>query len=84
MYKSAIGLPKGTTIDLESYADNSSKNPVNPNNPPRAINFGEQSTDEMCLGFVGCTVDNDAEYFELLRLRQQRRQVGTLLKPQNN
>jgi mono/diheme cytochrome c family protein/peroxiredoxin len=73
-YKSPVALPKGTIIDLESYADNSTKNPVNPNSPPRSVRFGEQSTDEMCIGFVGCTADNNSDVLDLLRLRRPRQQ----------
>jgi peroxiredoxin len=71
-YKDPIPLPAGTIVDLESYADNSSANPVNPNAPPRLVTFGEQSTNEMCIGFVGCTADNDADFLDLLRLRRPR------------
>jgi hypothetical protein len=77
LYKSAIALPKGTMVDLVSHADNSAKNPVNPHSPPRQVNFGEQTTDEMCIGFVGCTVDNDGELFDLLRLRREGQQRPT-------
>ena len=79
-YKEPISLPAGTLVDLESYADNSSRNPVNPNSPPRTINFGEQSTDEMCIGFIGCTVDNDAEFMNLLLNRRSGQQPGAALK----
>ena len=33
------------------------KNPNNPSNPPRPIRWGEQTTDEMCVGFVAFTID---------------------------
>jgi len=79
-YKDPIPLPKGTIIDLESYADNSSRNPANPNNPPRLVTFGEQSTNEMCIGFIGCTADNNADFFDLLRLRRPRAQAGASIK----
>lgn len=76
-YKDPIALPAGTIVDLESFADNSSANPVNPNSPPRLVTFGEQSTNEMCIGFIGCTADNDAELLDLIRLRRLRRQSGS-------
>ena len=42
-------LPKGTHLEVVAYYDNSSDNPANPNNPPRRVRWGEETTDEMCL-----------------------------------
>jgi peroxiredoxin len=50
-------VPAGTRFDVEAVYDNSSKNPNNPNNPPRFVLVGEQTTNEMCLGFVEVTGD---------------------------
>ena len=47
IYKDLIALPKGTRIDGELVYDNSSGNPYNPNSPPKRVQWGEQSTDEM-------------------------------------
>ena len=80
-YKSPIALPKGTVINLESYADNSSRNPNNPNTPPKSITFGEQTTNEMCIGFLGCTVDDDSEFREIIPFRRARQRAAELLKP---
>jgi peroxiredoxin len=52
VYKEPITLPKGTKLDLTAYFDNSSANPLNPNNPPKRVTFGEQTTDEMCFAFI--------------------------------
>jgi hypothetical protein len=46
-YKSAIALPKGTRVDVEFTYDNSSANPDNPNNPPKRIQAGRETKDEM-------------------------------------
>ena len=48
-------LPKGTVIDAEVVWDNSSGNPVNPNNPPKKVKWGLESTDEMGCITVGLT-----------------------------
>ncbi len=40
-------LPKGTRIVLQICYDNSAENPRNPNSPPRPINYGPSSFDEM-------------------------------------
>jgi peroxiredoxin len=56
-FKESIKLPRGTRVKLEAHYDNSSRNPNNPSNPPRNVRWGEQTTDEMCVGFVAFTVD---------------------------
>jgi peroxiredoxin len=44
-------LPKGTKIHCEAHYDNSSENPANPD-PTRTVTWGEQSEDEMMIGFI--------------------------------
>lgn len=56
-YKEPVKLPKGTRISLVAYYDNTTANPYQPNNPPREVTFGEQTTDEMCFAFIGFTRD---------------------------
>jgi hypothetical protein len=60
-FKEPVSLPKGTKIDLEAYYDNSSDNPGNPNNPPKLVKFGEQTSDEMCLCFMQVTTAKDSD-----------------------
>jgi peroxiredoxin len=57
VFKEPMKLPKGSRIDVVAYYDNSTGNPHNPNNPPKLVTWGEQTTDEMCVAFVGVTVD---------------------------
>src|SRR5215472_3351207 len=47
IYKDLVHLPKGTRLDGELVYDNSPLNARNPNNPPKRVQWGEQSTDEM-------------------------------------
>ena len=51
-YAEPIMLPKGTRIDLRAVYDNSVDNPRQPNDPPKRVRRGEQTTDEMCLCFI--------------------------------
>jgi hypothetical protein len=60
VFKQPVKLPKGTRIDMVAHYDNSESNPRNPAKPPRAVRWGEQSTDEMCL--VVLTYTRDAEH----------------------
>jgi Flp pilus assembly protein TadD len=46
-YAAPVSLPKGTTISMRYIYDNSSENPVNPNDPPRRVVAGNRSSDEM-------------------------------------
>jgi hypothetical protein len=57
LYKEPVKVPKGSSISLVAHYDNSDKNPRNPSRPPRTVGWGEQTTDEMCIGFVFYTLD---------------------------
>jgi len=48
-------MPKGTTINCVAHFDNSPENPVNPD-ATRAVTFGNESYDEMMIGFIDFTV----------------------------
>jgi hypothetical protein len=51
-YREPVLLPRGTRLDMVVHFDNSAKNPRNPSSPPREVRWGEQTTDEMCIGFL--------------------------------
>jgi hypothetical protein len=50
-----LDIPKGSVVFLVSHFDNSESNPRNPNKPPKFVRWGEATTDEMCIGFLGLT-----------------------------
>ena len=54
-----VALPKGTTIRMRAHFDNSADNPANPSDPPVAVTWGEQTTNEMCIGFLQLTRDDE-------------------------
>jgi peroxiredoxin len=56
-FKDPPGLPKGTRVEVTSWFDNSARNPRNPNRPPRAVRFGENTTDEMSVAYLAYTRD---------------------------
>lgn len=58
-YDNAVALPAGTRVSLGAYYDNSPDNWRNPNTPPRAVSWGEATTDEMCIAFLGITIDSE-------------------------
>ncbi|MBK8699849.1 MAG: cytochrome c [Saprospiraceae bacterium] len=42
-----IVAPKGSTVVAEAEYDNTTNNPLNPNNPPKLVFWGEKTSDEM-------------------------------------
>ena len=46
-YVKPVALPKGTTLKMRFTYDNSAQNPSNPAKPPRRVQYGLQSADEM-------------------------------------
>jgi hypothetical protein len=52
-YANPLALPKGTRVELEYTYDNSESNPRNPSHPPVRVRWGEQTTDEMAVAFLG-------------------------------
>jgi peroxiredoxin len=55
--KEPVAIKAGTRIDVEGVYDNSERNINNPHHPPRAVFFGLETRNEMCVGFLGMTSD---------------------------
>jgi hypothetical protein len=64
-------LPKGTRIDCTAHHDNSANNPANPN-PNVTVRWGDQSWEEMMMGFFSVVVDASVSPQDIL-VRPQRR-----------
>jgi hypothetical protein len=56
-YKNALPAPFGVNLSLSARYDNSESNDRNPNLPPKSVGWGENTTDEMCIGFLSFTLD---------------------------
>ena len=54
-----IPLPAGTRIDMVAVFDNTVENLRQPSRPPRPVSWGEGTTDEMAIVFLGVTVDGE-------------------------
>ena len=50
-YAEPLAFPAGTQIKATGWFDNSSNNPANPD-PTKTVRWGEQTSDEMLLGYV--------------------------------
>lgn len=59
-------LPKGTRIECTGTFDNSANNPYNPD-PKQVVRWGDQSWEEMMLGFVYVAVPAKADASRLAR-----------------
>jgi hypothetical protein len=55
-YAEMIDLPKGTKIECTAHFDNSADNPENPD-PTKTVIWGQQSWDEMMVGFFNLVFD---------------------------
>jgi hypothetical protein len=52
----AIDVPAGARLDCYATFDNSPNNPANPD-PKATVRWGEQSWDEMMMGFFDIAID---------------------------
>jgi hypothetical protein len=51
-----LAVPAGTRIEAIAHFDNSPNNPWNPD-PTATVHFGEQSSEEMLVGFIDVAID---------------------------
>ena len=50
-FERPVSLPRGTTVRVVAHFDNSD-HPRNPHRPPRLVEWGQGSDDEMCVGYL--------------------------------
>ncbi len=56
VFKRPVPLPRGTRVEVIAYYDNSEQNRRNPNKPPKAVRWGESTTDETCVAYLTYTL----------------------------
>ena len=56
-----VRLPKGSYFEMEAHFDNSDDNTANPSHPPKQVHWGEQTTNEMCIGIYEFVVAEGAD-----------------------
>ncbi len=66
-----LPLPKGTRIECTAHYDNSANNPANPN-PSKEVLWGDQTFEEMMIGFFDVSFDAKADPTPL-RVQQRER-----------
>ena len=57
--KEPLSVPKGAKLHITAHYDNSLANPANPD-PTKTVHWGDQTWDEMMIGFFTYTVDDPA------------------------
>jgi len=67
---SPVVLPKGTRMECTAHFDNSPNNPLNPN-PKVEVRWGDQSWEEMMIGWFGVIVDAKADPAKVVK-KQER------------
>ncbi len=50
-YNNPVPFHRSDRMELSAIYDNSANNPLNPNDPPIAVGWGEGTKDEMCIVF---------------------------------
>ncbi len=74
-YAAPVPLPAGTTVLMECVFDNSAGNPSNPNQPPKRVVYGEQTTNEMAIVLLNWMAPPGQEKGRLLALQKEAREV---------
>ncbi len=65
-----IRLPKGTKILASGWYDNSPNNKYNPD-PTKSVKWGDQSWEEMMIGFFNVSIPKDASVPDLVRPKKK-------------
>ncbi|HEY7173026.1 MAG TPA: hypothetical protein VH417_19370 [Vicinamibacterales bacterium] len=60
-------FPKGTKFEATAVFDNSPGNPFNPD-PKASVRFGDQTWDEMMVGFIDIAIKPDQDLAKLIKL----------------
>jgi hypothetical protein len=77
-YQHPVSLPAGSTLKMRIRYDNSAANIRNPNNPPRRVVFGPQSTDEMAELWVQVLVKNSGDLVPLQKVQRNLNDLETV------
>lgn len=68
-------LPKGTRIECTAHFDNSPNNPANPD-PSKAVRWGDQSWEEMMIGWFDVAIDPSRDPGDYFRENQHEGRAG--------
>jgi hypothetical protein len=69
-------LPKGSIIECTAHFDNSANNKYNPD-PAKEVHFGEQTWEEMMIGFFEVSFDPNTNPMDLMRPKDQQKKKAS-------
>jgi hypothetical protein len=75
VFDEPIKLEKGVTMHCTAHFDNSADNPYNPD-PESPVRWGDQTWEEMMIGWFDIAVAKDANLRDVLPPRQRRNRGG--------
>jgi hypothetical protein len=75
VFTEPIKLSKGVTMHCTAHFDNSADNPYNPD-PESPVRWGDQTWEEMMIGWFDIAVAKDAKIGEVLPARERRFRRG--------
>jgi peroxiredoxin/mono/diheme cytochrome c family protein len=70
VFTEPLKLPEGTTMHCTAHFDNSADNPANPD-PEIAVRWGDQTWEEMMIGWFDVALTKDADVSKVLPPRQR-------------
>ncbi len=68
-------FPKGTRFEASAWFDNSPNNRFNPD-PTAAVRFGDQTWDEMMVGFLDIAIKPDQDLAKLIKMPPPKSSTG--------
>jgi hypothetical protein len=68
IFKEPVAAPKGSKIECTAHFDNSTNNKYNPD-PTREVRWGQQTWEEMMIGWLDYTIDGQDLRQETASLR---------------
>jgi len=71
MVAEPISIPAGTVIETVAHYDNSTNNPDNPD-PNKTVTFGNESYDEMHIGFIDFVADEGVRMRPMTEIRREQ------------
>jgi hypothetical protein len=67
-------LPKGSIIECTAHFDNSANNKYNPD-PSKEVRFGEQTWEEMMIGFFEVSFDPSTNPIDLIVAKDKQKRA---------
>jgi tetratricopeptide (TPR) repeat protein len=77
-YKTPVTIPRNSVLRMRVQFDNSTNNPHNPSSPPKRVQYGLQSSDEMAEVWFQVLTSSPADYNSLSKNLTRRMLADTI------